>query len=84
MNALPHQGARIGCMNALLRTERFELADGRPLLLDDDTRLLALRPDRRRAEVTILREGFRPYALDAEQLRASQAAWTERAARAAA
>lgn len=49
-----------------LRTERFDLVDGRPLLLDGGTRLLALRPERGRAEVTVLREDGWPFALGAD------------------
>ncbi|MCB9594301.1 MAG: hypothetical protein H6719_16325 [Sandaracinaceae bacterium] len=51
-------------------TERFELVDGRPLLLDDGAHLLALRPDRRRPDVTVLREDGGPFELDPAALAA--------------
>ncbi len=45
----------------VVQTERFALADGRPLLLEGGERVVALRPDPASDAVTVVREGLWPF-----------------------
>ena len=47
-----------------VRTEPFELRDRAPIWLDGRSSVLALRPDPRRGDVTVLSRGFWPLLLD--------------------
>lgn len=52
--------------------ERFRLADGGPILLDDGARVLALQP-RGGSRVTLVRDDLWPFAISAEHAREARA-----------
>ncbi len=75
-------GYRVAATHASSQhTRRFEVRDRPPVLLDGDTRLLAIRPDPRRSDVTVLQRHFWPFLLERADRERAAARLEERAER---